>query len=544
MIENPILWEPGSVNEDNCHLIKFINLINNKYNLTIQDYSQIHRWSIDNIESFWREFIQFCGFKYKGSINKVLTKKSSFQETIWFEDIKTNFAENFIYKIKEELNKNINRTIIISYKENSNPIEIKSTELLEKVGKLSNAMRELGIKKGDRIVTCLPNIPEVIYIMLATTSLGAIFSSSSPDFGQNAILDRFGQISPSLYFCSDEYSYKGKLISKLEEHSEISNNIKSLKKTIVISDTKNSFSIPNSISFNDFINNKSNDLKFEEMNFSDPVYIMYSSGTTGLPKCMVQGSGVLLNHKKEQLLHVNLLSREKIFYFTTCGWMMWNWLVSAISLENTIVLFDGNPFYPGPERLWEIAEKEQIEVFGTSAGYLSALQKTGVNIKNNFSLNNLKSILSTGSPLLSEQFDFVYNSIKTNVQLSSISGGTDLNGCFVLSSPILSVRRGEIQAPGLGMDVDIFSNEGVSIKEIEGELVCKKPFPSMPVYFWNDKDGNKYKKAYFSKFPEIWRHGDYAISKNSGGFIIQGRSDATLNPGGVRIGTADIYRIV
>jgi acetoacetyl-CoA synthetase len=543
-MKNSILWNPKD-SIYNTQMYEFMSLISGRYKESFEDYFSFHKWSVENLREFWKEFFDFAEFQYSGNKEIVFREAESFQDTVWFPEIQLNFAENILYPVLESSKLENSKPFIYSIVEEKEIRLVYAKEILQKVSQLQTALLQMGVKKGDRICACMPNIPETIFIMLATTSIGAIFSSGSPDFGENAIVDRFGQISPKVYFCTDSYFYKGKKISKEAEHSKIVSRIPSIEKIVVYSTEKNQFSIPNSISFGDFISPTSEeDLQFTRLGFSDPVYIMYSSGTTGLPKCMAQGFGVLLNHKKEHLLHLDLRSKEKLFYFTTCGWMMWNWLVSAISTGASIVLFDGNPLYPSPARLWEIARDLEIEVFGTSAGYLSALEKSGTIINKNFQFPKLRTILSTGSPLLPEQFDFVYSTISDSVQLSSISGGTDLNGCFVLGNPILPVSRGEIQCKGLGMDVEIWNEKGESVKEEEGELVCKKPFPSMPLFFWKDEGGEKYKNAYFSQFPNAWRHGDFAIAKESGGFVIQGRSDATLNPGGVRIGTAEIYRVV
>ena len=543
---NPILWKP--THDPNSHINKFIKVLSDKYSdLQINDFSSLHKWSVQNYEIFWEEFLLFSNFNYTGKLNPVIDKKDVFQNNIWFPNLNLNFAENILNSRFNLSNEHKKETCIISIKENGETKFISNDELLKNTLKIKSYLKKIGIKQGSKVVACMPNVPETICFMLAVTSLGACFSSSSPDFGIPAIIDRFGQVEPELLLISDCYFYKGKKIPKLIDFIEISRTIKTIKNTIIYSftDVIPDISIfPNSILYNEMLNEVEDTSSFEKFSFNNPVYIMYSSGTTGLPKCMVQGSGVLLNHVKEHLLHLNLQKSDTLFYFTTCGWMMWNWMVSTLFVGSKLLLFEGNPFFPGPEALWKIAEEHKISIFGTSAGYLSALEKSGFSSVSHFNLKNLKTILSTGSPLLPEQFDFVYNKVSKTVQLSSISGGTDLNGCFVLGNPLSLVRRGEIQGSGLGLNVQIWNESGKQVFDEEGELVCTAPFPSMPVYFGNDEDGEKYIKAYFEKFPNVWRHGDFGIQTSEGGFIILGRSDATLNPGGVRIGTSDIYRIV
>ncbi len=542
---NTILWTAKQA--QSSHLYLFLEMISEKYKLAFSDYKSFHSWSVQNSELFWIEFIQFANFSYEGSITPAIQKNSIFEQTKWFPNLSINFAENILKKTKILSENNLESICIISCREDGSSYPVTNKEFLSKTLKLKNYLKNLGIKKGDTVVACTPNLPETIYFMLAATALGAIFSSSSPDFGNSAILDRFSQINPSLLLVSDYYSYKGKLISKLEDFYSVSKNLPTLKNTLVISFTAE---VPNLSNYEGFLplsdawKESEDEFIFEKFPFSHPIFTMYSSGTTGLPKCIVQGSGVLLNHIKEHLLHVNLRENDCLFYFTTCGWMMWNWMVSSLFVGSSLLLYEGNPFYPNSETLWKLVDEYKITIFGTSAGYLSALEKSECKPITKYSLSSLKTILSTGSPLLPDQFDFVYKWISPDIQLSSISGGTDLNGCFVLGNPLDPVRRGEIQGAGLGMDVEIWNEDGIRVIEEEGELVCKNPFPSMPLYFGNDPDGSKYHNSYFSKYKNIWRHGDFGIQKSSEGFILLGRSDATLNPGGVRIGTADIYRIV
>ena len=540
MIMNEILWE--NLNKEKSNLYKFINTISEKYSLKFEDFKDFHKWSVDFNQIFWLEFLNYSNIIYDGSNTPVYIQNERFQDTTWFPNLTINFAENLL-RVGDRENDKI---LIISAREDGKTTSIKRSELISKTLKIRNFFKKMGINKSSKIAVCLPNIPETIYIMLAATSLGACFSSSSPDFGASAIYDRFSQFSPDILFVIDSYYYKGKKIDKLKEYSHLSLNLKTIQKTIVVPYSDENFDVThfsNALQFSEILEAEDRS-PFERFPFSNPVYTMYSSGTTGLPKCMVQGSGVLINHLKEHLLHLDLKEDDTIFYFTTCGWMMWNWMVSSLFVGSKLFLYEGNPFHPGPEALWKLASDHKITVFGTSAGYLSALEKTGYIPIDSFPNPQIRTILSTGSPLLPEQYDFVYSKISHNVQLSSISGGTDLNGCFVLGNPLMPVRRGEIQGKGLGMKVEIWNEDGKNVIEEEGELVCTKPFPSMPVYFDNDVDGTKYYQAYFQNFPNVWRHGDYGIEKSSEGFILLGRSDATLNPGGVRIGTAEIYRIV
>jgi acetoacetyl-CoA synthetase len=420
-------------------------------------------------------------------------------------------------------------------------------ELYDEVARLAGSLRDLGIQPGDRVVGFMPNMPESIIAMLAATSIGATWSSCSPDFGIKGVLDRFGQIKPRILFTANGYSFKGKKLDSLERISNILKQLPSIEKVVVVPYTEQEADIsriPNAVHYKDFRSSASGlEIEFEQLPFEHPLYIMYSSGTTGLPKCMLQSAGgILVHHLKELMLHSDLKREDTIFYFTTCGWMMWNWLTSSLAVGATLVLFDGNPFHPHPGALWEMAQDEKITVFGTSAGYIAALQNAGVKPGNTYDLTPLRAVLSTGSPLSIEGFEFVYNEVKNDLQLASIAGGTDLNGCFALGNPIEPVYAGELQCRGLAMDVRAFDETGSELIDEQGELVCCKPFPSMPIYFWDDPDGSKYHSAYFDVYPNIWRHGDFVIITERGGVGMLGRSDATLNPGGVRIGTAEIYR--
>ena len=460
----------------------------------------------------------------------------------WFPGARLNFAENLL-RYRDD------RVALIFKGEGQASTRMTYAELYDEVARLARALKDAGVVTGDRVVGFMPNMPAAMIAMLAATSIGAAWSSCSPDFGIKGVLDRFGQIKPKILFTANGYFFKGKKLDSLGRIADIIKELPSIEKVVVVPYTEpepDLRAIPNAVHYEAFKSARSNlDIEFEQLPFEHPLYIMYSSGTTGLPKCMVQSAGgILIHHLKELMLHTDLKREDTIFYFSTCGWMMWNWLTSSLAVGATLVLFDGNPFHPHPGALWEMAQDEKITVFGTSAGYIAALINAGVEPGKTYDLTALRAVLSTGSPLSIEGFEYVYNKVKTDLQLASIAGGTDLNGCFALGNPMGPVYAGELQCRGLAMDVRAFDEKQNELIDEEGELVCCKPFPSMPIYFWDDPDGSKYHSAYFDVYPNIWRHGDFVTVTDRGGVVMLGRSDATLNPGGVRIGTAEIYRQV
>ena len=458
----------------------------------------------------------------------------------WFSGARLNFAQNLL-RFRDE------KVALIFKGEGQPSTKMTYGELYDEVARLAQSLKAAGVQAGDRVVGFMPNMPATIVAMLAATSLGATWSSCSPDFGIKGVLDRFGQIQPKILFTANGYSFKGKPVDSLSRIADILKQLPSIEKVVVVPYTDQNAdisTIPNAVHYKDFRSSKSGlEIEFEQLAFDHPLYVMYSSGTTGLPKCMVQSAGgILIHHLKELMLHSDLKREDTIFYFTTCGWMMWNWLTSSLAVGATLVLFDGNPFHPHPGALWEMAQDECVTIFGTSAGYIAALMNADVKPGKTYDLGSLRAVLSTGSPLSIEGFEYVYNEVKADLQLASISGGTDINGCFALGNPMGPVYAGELQCRGLAMDVKAFDEMGKEIIDQQGELVCCKPFPSMPIYFWDDPDGHKYNDAYFDVYPNIWRHGDFVIVTKRGGVVMLGRSDATLNPGGVRIGTAEIYR--
>ena len=534
-----LLWQPSKERIEATNMYRFMTRVNETYGKDFKEYSALWEWSVEHLEDFWEAAWDFLDIKASTPYEKVIDDPGKMPGAKFFVNCRLNFAENLL-RFRND------RTALIFKGEDSVRHTLTYNRLYDEVAKTAASLRAMGIAKGDRVVGFVPNMPESIIAMLATASIGAVWSSCSPDFGIKGVLDRFGQTRPKVLFTADGYFFKGKPLDSIERIAGIVKELPSIEKIVVIpyvTAEPDISRLPNAVPFKDFKDPDASEIDFEPMGFDDPLYIMYSSGTTGLPKCMVQSQGgVLLHQKKELVLHTDLKEEDTIFYFTTCGWMMWNWLTCSLSVGATLVLYDGNPFHPGPEALWKMAQDEKVTVFGTSAGYIEALKNAGVRPKEQFDLSSIKSVLSTGSPLSDENFEFIYTHVKKDLQLASISGGSDLNGCFALGNPMGPVYTGELQCRGLGMKVYAYDETGTPVVGQQAELVCTAPFPSMPVFFWGDEDGSKYHSAYFDEYPGIWTHGDFIMITERGGVIMFGRSDATLNPGGVRIGTAEIYR--
>ena len=538
----PILWQPSKERIARSNISAFIKLVNKRWQAGVADSDALYEWSVSQPEQFWTSVWDFCGVIAECRGERVLVDGDKMPGAQWFPDAKLNFAENLLRRRDDE-------DAMVFWGEDKVRRRMSFAEVYDAVSRTAQAMTVAGVKQGDRVAAFMPNMPETIIFMLAASTIGAIWSSCSPDFGVQGVLDRFGQIEPAILFAVEGYYYNGKVIDTLPRIAEIAKNLPSLKCAVIVSYTRERPDIaliPKAIHLKDFVGRyKGKTIAFRQLPFNHPLYILYSSGTTGVPKCIVHGAGgTLLQHLKEHQLHTDLKRGDRLFYFTTCGWMMWNWLASGLATGATLLLYDGSPFYPGPDILFDLADDERMTVFGTSAKYIDALNKAGARPVETHSLVTLKAMASTGSPLVAEGFDYVYRAIKKDLLLSSISGGTDIVSCFVLGNPTLPVYRGEIQCRGFGLAVKVFDDDGKAVTGTKGELVCTSPFPSMPIYFWSDPEGAKYRAAYFDRFPGVWCHGDYMELTGRGTCIIYGRSDATLNPGGVRIGTAEIYRQV
>ncbi|NDY96361.1 acetoacetate--CoA ligase [Wenzhouxiangella limi] len=535
------LWIPSQQRITASHMQRFIERVRDGLDARVTDYDSLYRWSLEHPETFWRELWDFAGVIGDGPGEVGTEGWPAMPGTRWFPEASLNFAENLLKRRDDG-------EAIVFAGEDGSRRTLSYAELYQAVARAALALKDAGVQPGDRVAGYLPNLPETVIAMLAATSMGAVWSSCSPDFGVQGVLDRFGQIEPKALFVCAAYRYNGKTYDCLGRVRELITHMPSVKRLVVVpymDPAPDLNDLPQALTWEQFTDNQAVNIRFQRLPFDHPVYILYSSGTTGVPKCIVHGAGgTLLQHLKELMLHTDLKPDERLFYFTTCGWMMWNWLVSGLAAEATLVLFDGSPFHPDGNALWDLVDELGIHVFGTSAKWIAACEKAGVKPRERHALGSLKAILSTGSPLLPESFDYVYRDVKPDLQLSSISGGTDIVSCFALGNPVLPVYKGELQCRGLGMKVEIRADDGRVVSDETGELTCSLPFPSMPVAFWNDPSGEKYRAAYFDTWPGIWSHGDYARLTPRGGVVIYGRSDATLNPGGVRIGTAEIYRQV
>ena len=539
------IWTPSAERIAGANLSRFAHFARERYGAPAgrgdpqADYEALWRWSIDARAQFWSatyDFAQVVGERGDGA---VLSDGERMPGARWFTGTKLNFAENCLARSDDHV-------ALVFSNDVGQRRELSYAQLRERVAHVAGGLRAAGVVSGDRVAAFLPNLPEAVIAMLATTSIGAVWTSCSPDFGVNGVLDRFGQVQPKVLFAVDGYHYAGKRIDSLPTVRAVANALASLKAIVIVPYLESApdlAGLGNAMLLGSF--ERAAPLSFTRLEFDAPLYILYSSGTTGVPKCIVHGAGgTLLQHRKEHLLHTDLKSTDRLFFFTTCGWMMWNWLVTGLATGATLILYDGSPFHADADVLWRMAERERVTHFGTSPKYLSALEKAGRSPREHYDLSALRVLLSTGSPLGAEQFEFVYRHIKADLHLASISGGTDIVSCFCLGSPWLPVRAGEIQARGLGMSVEVWNDAGRPVVNERGELVCTRAFPSMPLGFYGDIDGRRYRAAYFERFPGVWHHGDYAVLTETGGLVILGRSDAVLNPGGVRIGTAEIYRQV
>ena len=539
------LWQPDPQNIKKTEIYEFQQLIKKKYGLKKDSYQELHTWSVAHPSLFWEEVWKFCDIIASKPYKKVMGKPKM-PGTKWFEGAKLNFSENLL-RFKD------NRIALILHREDGKIKKTTYRELNNLVSSLQASLKKQGLKVGDRVASLLPNCTDTVIAMLASTSLGAVWSSCSPEFGEQGILDRFSQIEPTILFAPQGYEYNGKFYNILDKIKNIQAAIPSIKSTIISASGRNASEniaisqFKNAYYYSDLCHasKKATTPEFVQLPFDHPLYIMYSSGTTGVPKCIVHGAGgTLIQHLKELKLHVDLKRNDVISYYTTCGWMMWNWLISALACGSTLVLYDGSAVYPHENQLWKLSHMHKISVLGASPKYFSTCEKAQIHPIKEFDLSSLRCILSTGSPLAIDNFKWIYAHVKKDVQLASICGGTDIISCFMLGNPTLPVYAGEIQSLGLGMDVKVYDDNAQPVIEKKGELVCTTPFPSMPVSFWNDPHGEKYHKAYFDVYPNTWRHGDFIELTKHGGIIVYGRSDATLKPGGVRIGTAEIYRVV
>ncbi|MGY4817839.1 acetoacetate--CoA ligase [Pseudomonas chlororaphis subsp. piscium] len=538
-----LLWQPSAERISKTRMEAFRRLINHRYDLDIDDYPALHQWSIEQREAFWQAIVDFFDVEFHAPPSAVLIEGSSMPAAQWFPDATLNFAEHLLKRRDDGV-------AVVAINENGQREQLTYNQLAAHVAGLQHSLRAAGVGLGDRVAACMPNTWQTLVGMLATTSLGAVWSSSSPDFGTQGVIDRFGQIEPKVLITCAGYRYAGKQIDQTAKLNEILERLPSLQQLIIVPYARpeartEDFRTSARVALWDEFYRPGGEPEFVAVPFTHPLYILYSSGTTGVPKCIIHSTGgVLLQHLKEHGLHTDLHAGEVLFYYTTCGWMMWNWLVSALAVGATVLLYDGSPFHPAPEHLIDLIDQEGISVFGTSPKYLVALEKAGIEPRQSHSLASLKTLLSTGSPLSPQSFDYVYRAFKQDLCLASMSGGTDIISCFIIGNPLLPVHRGEMQGKGLGMAVEVWNDQGQAVIGEKGELVCTRHFPAMPIGLWHDPRHEKLRASYFSQFPGVWAQGDYAEQLAHGSWLIHGRSDAVLNPGGVRIGTAEIYRQV
>jgi acetoacetyl-CoA synthetase len=541
-----LLWTPSRERVNQSNMVAFIQFVNKRYGVKLESYRELHKWSVQAIPDFWAAMWEYAGIRSSRRYDQVVDDLAKFPGVRWFVGARLNFAENLLRHRDD-------RPAFVFWGENRKTDRVTYGELYDRVARLAASLREMGVRPGDRVCAYMPNIVQTTTAMLATTSLGALWTSCGAELGPTAVLDRFDQIEPKVLFTADGYFYKNQVFDTLSNARKVADGIPSIEKVVVASYVGNESGadqIPQAVPFDHFLSaTKPTEIQFEQLPFDHPVYIMFSSGTTGKPKCMVQGAGVLLNHLKELLLHADLNQSDRITYISSPSWMMWNWLMSSLAIGPTIVLYDGNPNYPDWGRMWQLTQEERITIFGCSASYINYLRSINAKPGRTYDLSSLREISQTGSPLSPEGFEWVYNEIKQDLHFNSISGGTDINGCFAGGTPTLPVYAGELQGPGLGMKVEAYDDRGNPIFDMEGELVCEAPSPSMPLYFWNDQNYEKYKEAYFNYYTasgkSVWRHGDYiVIHSDTGGITFLGRSDSVLKPSGVRIGTAEIYSTV